>query len=133
MARAGGAFSLKDFHAKALSLGAMGLDPLREALARVSGRSASTDGPGRHDVSLPDRHWLRGSAGTVPTAAGLVSVLAEQVLPVGAAEEEGEAVQVGAERVQAVGGVVGIRALLGYVAHPSSHRKTLGAVKTHGQ
>ena len=30
-----GAFSLKDFHAKALSLGAMGLDPLREALARV--------------------------------------------------------------------------------------------------
>ena len=35
MARAGTAFSLKDFHAKALSLGAMGLDPLREALARV--------------------------------------------------------------------------------------------------
>jgi uncharacterized protein (DUF885 family) len=35
MARAGGAFSLKDFHARALSLGAMGLDPLREALARV--------------------------------------------------------------------------------------------------
>jgi uncharacterized protein (DUF885 family) len=35
MARAGGAFSLKDFHAKALSLGAMGLDPLREALVRV--------------------------------------------------------------------------------------------------
>jgi len=35
MARAGGAFSLKDFHANALSLGAMGLDPLREALARV--------------------------------------------------------------------------------------------------
>jgi uncharacterized protein (DUF885 family) len=35
MARAGGAFSLKDFHAKALSLGSMGLDPLREALARV--------------------------------------------------------------------------------------------------
>jgi uncharacterized protein (DUF885 family) len=34
-ARAGAAFSLKDFHAKALSLGAMGLDPLREALARV--------------------------------------------------------------------------------------------------
>ncbi len=33
-ARAGGAFSLKDFHSKALSLGAMGLDPLREALAR---------------------------------------------------------------------------------------------------
>jgi len=35
MARAGGALRLKDFHAKALSLGAMGLDPLREALARV--------------------------------------------------------------------------------------------------
>jgi uncharacterized protein (DUF885 family) len=35
MARAAGAFSLKDFHAKALSLGAMGLDPLREALASV--------------------------------------------------------------------------------------------------
>jgi len=35
MARAGGAFSLKDFHAKALGLGAIGLDPLREALARV--------------------------------------------------------------------------------------------------
>jgi len=35
MARAGAAFSLKDFHAKALSLGAMGLGPLREALARV--------------------------------------------------------------------------------------------------
>jgi len=34
-ARAGGAFSLKDFHARALSLGAMGLDPLREALARL--------------------------------------------------------------------------------------------------
>jgi uncharacterized protein (DUF885 family) len=34
-ARAGAAFSLKDFHAKALSLGAMGLDPLRDALARV--------------------------------------------------------------------------------------------------
>jgi uncharacterized protein (DUF885 family) len=34
-ARDGEAFSLKDFHAKALSLGAMGLDPLREALARV--------------------------------------------------------------------------------------------------
>jgi uncharacterized protein (DUF885 family) len=35
MARTGAAFSLKDFHAKALSLGAMGLDPLREALTRV--------------------------------------------------------------------------------------------------
>jgi uncharacterized protein (DUF885 family) len=33
--RAAGAFSLKDFHDKALSLGAMGLDPLREALAHV--------------------------------------------------------------------------------------------------
>ena len=33
-ARAGGAFSLKDFHSKALSLGAMGLDPLRETLSR---------------------------------------------------------------------------------------------------
>jgi len=35
-ARAGAAFSLRDFHTKALSLGAMGLDPLREALARFS-------------------------------------------------------------------------------------------------
>jgi uncharacterized protein (DUF885 family) len=34
-ARDGAAFSLKDFHANALSLGAMGLDPLREALTRV--------------------------------------------------------------------------------------------------
>ncbi len=33
-ARAGDAFSLKDFHSKALSLGPMGLDPLRAALAR---------------------------------------------------------------------------------------------------
>jgi uncharacterized protein (DUF885 family) len=33
-ARAGDGFSLKDFHSKALSLGAMGLDPLREALSR---------------------------------------------------------------------------------------------------
>ena len=32
-ARAGDTFSLKDFHSKALSLGVMGLDPLREALA----------------------------------------------------------------------------------------------------
>jgi len=32
---AGRALSLKDFHAQALSLGAMGLDPLREALART--------------------------------------------------------------------------------------------------
>jgi uncharacterized protein (DUF885 family) len=32
--RAGDAFSLKDFHSKALSLGSMGLDPLRKALAR---------------------------------------------------------------------------------------------------
>ncbi len=44
----------------------------------------------------------------VPAAAGLVSVLAEEVLPVGAAGEEGEAVQVSAERVQAVGGVAGV-------------------------
>ena len=35
MARAGAAFNLKDFHAKALSLGATDLDPLREALARI--------------------------------------------------------------------------------------------------
>ena len=34
-ARGGAGFSLRDFHAKALGLGAMGLDPLREALARV--------------------------------------------------------------------------------------------------
>jgi len=33
--RAGGAFSLKDFHSSALALGSMGLDPLREALARL--------------------------------------------------------------------------------------------------
>jgi uncharacterized protein (DUF885 family) len=33
--RAGNAFSLKDFHTKALSLGSMGLDPLRQALARL--------------------------------------------------------------------------------------------------
>ena len=78
-------------------------------------------------------HWLRDSAGTVPTTAGPVSVLAEQVLPVGAAEEEGEAVQVGAERVQAIGAVADIRALLSHVPHPSSHCKTLGAVKTHEQ
>jgi uncharacterized protein (DUF885 family) len=32
--RAGGAFSLKDFHSRALTLGSMGLDPLRAALAR---------------------------------------------------------------------------------------------------
>ncbi len=32
--RAPDAFSLKDFHSRALSLGSMGLDPLREALAR---------------------------------------------------------------------------------------------------
>ena len=35
MARAGTAFNLKDFHAKALSLGATDLDPLREAFARI--------------------------------------------------------------------------------------------------
>jgi len=34
-ARAGEAFSLKDFHSKALSLGSMGLDPFRDALART--------------------------------------------------------------------------------------------------
>jgi uncharacterized protein (DUF885 family) len=34
-ARGGDAFSLRDFHTKALSLGAMGLDPLRAALARI--------------------------------------------------------------------------------------------------
>jgi uncharacterized protein (DUF885 family) len=34
-ARAGDVFSLKEFHSKALSLGSMGLDPLREALARI--------------------------------------------------------------------------------------------------
>ena len=34
-ARDGDSFSLTDFHTKALSLGAMGLDPLREALARI--------------------------------------------------------------------------------------------------
>ena len=34
-ARAGDTFSLRDFHTRALSLGAMGLDPLREALARI--------------------------------------------------------------------------------------------------
>jgi uncharacterized protein (DUF885 family) len=33
--RAGDGFSLRDFHSKALSLGPMGLDPLREALARL--------------------------------------------------------------------------------------------------
>ncbi len=33
-ARAGSDFSLKDFHSRALSLGAMGLDPLRTALSR---------------------------------------------------------------------------------------------------
>jgi uncharacterized protein (DUF885 family) len=33
--RAGDAFSLKDFHSRALSLGSMGLDPLREALVRI--------------------------------------------------------------------------------------------------
>ena len=33
--RAGSAFSLKDFHSRALGLGSMGLDPLREALARL--------------------------------------------------------------------------------------------------
>lgn len=35
MQRTGGAFTLKEFHSKALSLGPMGLDPLREALVRL--------------------------------------------------------------------------------------------------
>jgi uncharacterized protein (DUF885 family) len=34
-ARAGAAFSLKEFHSKALALGSMGLDPLRAALAQL--------------------------------------------------------------------------------------------------
>jgi uncharacterized protein (DUF885 family) len=34
-ARKGAAFDLKEFHAQALSLGSMGLDPLRAALARL--------------------------------------------------------------------------------------------------
>jgi uncharacterized protein (DUF885 family) len=34
-ARAGDSFSLKDFHSQALSLGSMGLDPLREALTQL--------------------------------------------------------------------------------------------------
>jgi uncharacterized protein (DUF885 family) len=33
--RAGAAFSLKEFHSRALALGSMGLDPLREALAQL--------------------------------------------------------------------------------------------------
>ncbi|MEJ7743378.1 MAG: DUF885 family protein [Nocardioidaceae bacterium] len=33
--RQGGDFDLKQFHRRALDLGALGLDPLREALARV--------------------------------------------------------------------------------------------------
>jgi len=33
--RKGAAFDLKDFHSQALALGSMGLDPLREALARL--------------------------------------------------------------------------------------------------
>jgi uncharacterized protein (DUF885 family) len=33
--RAGDAFSLREFHSRALSLGSMGLDPLREALTRL--------------------------------------------------------------------------------------------------
>jgi uncharacterized protein (DUF885 family) len=35
-ARAGSAFDLKAFHASALGLGALGLDPLRAALARMA-------------------------------------------------------------------------------------------------
>jgi uncharacterized protein (DUF885 family) len=34
--RAGAGFSLRDFHSRALSLGSMGLDPLRAALAQIS-------------------------------------------------------------------------------------------------
>jgi uncharacterized protein (DUF885 family) len=33
--RKGDAFSLREFHSKALSLGSLGLDPLREELARL--------------------------------------------------------------------------------------------------
>jgi uncharacterized protein (DUF885 family) len=40
MERAGDAFSLKEFHSQALSLGSMGLDPLREALANMTGEIA---------------------------------------------------------------------------------------------
>ncbi len=40
---------------------------------------------GRDGTTQPSRSALaEGSAGTVPTAAGLLSVLAEQVRPVGA-------------------------------------------------
>jgi len=31
----GAGFSLREFHSQALALGSMGLDPLREALARL--------------------------------------------------------------------------------------------------
>jgi uncharacterized protein (DUF885 family) len=34
-ARQGAGFSLKEFHTRALALGSIGLDPLREALARL--------------------------------------------------------------------------------------------------
>jgi uncharacterized protein (DUF885 family) len=34
-ARLGDAFDVKDFHRRALDLGALGLDPLREELARI--------------------------------------------------------------------------------------------------
>jgi uncharacterized protein (DUF885 family) len=34
-ARQGAGFSLKEFHSKALALGSIGLDPLREALSRL--------------------------------------------------------------------------------------------------
>ena len=34
-ARKGAAFDLKEFHRQALDLGALGLDPLRRALARL--------------------------------------------------------------------------------------------------
>jgi uncharacterized protein (DUF885 family) len=42
--RARGAFSLREFHSTALSLGPMGLDPLREALAQARPGSAGLPG-----------------------------------------------------------------------------------------
>ena len=35
VARQGTSFDLKEFHSQALALGSLGLDPLREALARL--------------------------------------------------------------------------------------------------
>ncbi len=57
-ARAGGAFSLRDFHSRALSLGVMGLDPLRETLAR--GQDGTTPPCGLPATGREDR-W-RGQA-----------------------------------------------------------------------